>query len=343
LVFVLTACSSSDGMINSQLSDFGFGNTKDKSHSDCQGVCQQSPFKSKEDVQTNSELELNQRKAPDYDQQALPDLPSQERPKLLVPDQRLDKIQQKSAPESEQKPKDEIDSISKPEKEHEEQPIEQKELTAPEPFHELTKTPFPEITELLAPALPKMNPDFKAPPSLRHPLQGSEHVNFMIGQDDKGNYLYAEGGIGPGTFNRFKQYVNHYEKQGIKLDRFMMHSPGGMLAEGINIGHYIKKNSWSTDADSAMRCYSACAMIYAAGNEKRIQQGAEIGFHRPYIPEKPDTAEFVAQVYQDYISYWSYVGGDKALYDEFMLNYGRDEMLILDANNIQEHFKVEQY
>ena len=53
----------------------------------------------------------------------------------------------------------------------------------------------------------------------------------MLGQDDKGYYLYSEGAITNGAYNKFKRYVAHFDKSGVKLDRLMMHSPGGMLAE----------------------------------------------------------------------------------------------------------------
>ena len=179
----------------------------------------------------------------------------------------------------------------------------------------------------------KFNPNFLAPEKFKHPLQTSNKMTFMLGQDDKGFYLYAEGVIKNGDFEKFKRYVAHYQKNGIKLDRLMMHSPGGMLAEGLWIGEYIHNRQWETDLDKHMRCYSSCAMIYAAGVKKYMQDGAELGFHRPYIPEEPDTPELVNRIYQDYQQYWGSVQGNQALYDNFMKNYGRDEMLLLTTES----------
>ena len=123
----------------------------------------------------------------------------------------------------------------------------------------------------------------------------------------------------------------------------MLHSPGGVLDEGVLIGLYLHENNWDTDADKYMRCYSTCGFIYAAGTQKRIQNGAEIGFHRPYIPSKPDTPEFIEAVYKEYLDYWKVVDGDMDLYNMFMAEYGRDDMLILKTQNIRRYFSVEMY
>ncbi|WP_114766218.1 hypothetical protein [Vibrio rhodolitus] len=190
---------------------------------------------------------------------------------------------------------------------------------------------------------PQTFPDFYAPEKFGHPLQHSKKLTFMIGEDSKGSYLYGEGPIIEGAYDKFLKYVNHYQKLGINLDRLMLHSPGGVLNEGILIGEYILKNQWNTDADKYMRCYSTCGFIYAAGSQKRIQSGAEVGFHRPYLPNKADTPEFIEQVYKEYQNYWKAVSGSPALYNKFMREYGRHDMYILNNRNIQKYMIVEKY
>ncbi|WP_213864637.1 hypothetical protein [Vibrio crassostreae] len=193
------------------------------------------------------------------------------------------------------------------------------------------------------PSSPLVFPEFYAPEKYKHPLRHSENLNFMIGEDDKGSYLYGEGPIVQGAYKKFLTYVNHYKKQGVELKRFMLHSPGGVLDEGIQIGEYIHNNGWDTDADKYMRCYSTCGFIYSAGTKKHIQSGAEIGFHRPYLPGVADTPDFIEKVYNEYQIYWTTVDGNKELYDKFMLEYDRDEMLILKTNNIDNYIPVEKY
>ena len=185
--------------------------------------------------------------------------------------------------------------------------------------------------------------EFFAPEKYNHPLRFSKTLNFMIGEDGHGSYLYGEGPILEGAYDKFLKYVRHFEEKGVKLNRLMLHSPGGVLNEGIQIGNYLLENKWETDADQHMRCYSTCGFIYAAGETKRIQTGAEIGFHRPYIPSEPDTPEFIAAVYEEYKGYWTAVGADMELYEKFMREFGRDEMLILKTETIKKYIPVEAY
>ncbi|GGB45970.1 hypothetical protein GCM10011607_02560 [Shewanella inventionis] len=193
------------------------------------------------------------------------------------------------------------------------------------------------------PSLPKIMPDIRAPDRYKHPLQHANKIIFMLGEDDNGHYLYGEGPLLTGAHEKMLRYINFYKESGIELKRLMLHSPGGLVKEGLLIGNYIRQNNWTTDSDKHMRCYSSCGFIFASGVKKRIQKGAEIGFHRPYIPTKEDTPEFIKQVYDEYQPYWSYIQGDHALYDIFMKQYGRDDMYILRSGTISKYMQVEVY
>lgn len=211
-----------------------------------------------------------------------------------------------------------------------------------QPKPESTPVP-PQIPSLTLPELLKIPLKQMAPPSLGHPLQDAEELYFMLGEDEVGPYLYAEGSVVKGAYNKFLKYVKHFEGRGINLNRFMMHSPGGLLNEGLKIGQYIRDNNWITDADKNIKCYSSCGFIYASGVAQYMQRGAEVGFHRPYYPSKADTPESTRQFYQDYLPYWEYIQGNMPLYDKFMLEYGRSEMYILNEKNINQYFYAELY
>lgn len=204
--------------------------------------------------------------------------------------------------------------------------------------------PFYKIPPPIKPlALPPIEPEIFAPARLNHPLQYTKKLHFMIGEDSEGFYLYAEGPILEGAFDKFKNYVEHYKSQNIKLNRFMMNSPGGFLHEGLKIAHYIHENKWTTDADKHMKCYSSCGFIYAAGVNKRIQKGAEIGFHRPYIKHVPDTPSLIHTLYEKYKPDWEKIKGSPLLYDHFMKSVGRDDMYILTVNNISNYMNAKRY
>ncbi|TVU64259.1 hypothetical protein FQP88_05005 [Vibrio atlanticus] len=243
--------------------------------------------------------------------------------------------------ESEQKKKPlTADELEQPKSDIPKQKPPEVQAASEPPLDEKTKVPKKAQKQ---DSTPLVFPEFYAPEKYKHPLRHSKNLNFMIGEDDKGSYLYGEGPIVPGAYKKFLTYVNHYKKQGVELKRFMLHSPGGVLDEGIQIGEYIHNNGWETDADKYMRCYSTCGFIYSAGTKKHIQSGAEIGFHRPYLPGVADTPEFIEKVYNEYQVYWTTVDGNKELYDKFMLEYARDEMLILKTNNIDNYIPVEKY
>ena len=182
-----------------------------------------------------------------------------------------------------------------------------------------------------------------APAKLKHPVNDSLEMMFLIARDDEGDYLYGEGAITLSTYMNFIKVVNKYKDRGVDLKRLMMHSPGGTMSSGQKIATYLHSNGWTTDSSKHMRCYSACGFIFASGTKKRMEPGAEIGFHRPYIPDQADTPEFIEATYYRYLDFWIEIGGTRELYDEFMLNYSRDDMLILKSNTINNHFKVEKY
>ncbi len=244
-------------------------------------------------------------------------------PKTIEPPRKAPSLEKPS--ELEKKKKEEL-------KVSQDKPVSQPEA-AQEPVGRSPRIPTKTIEEIL-----RYKIEYRAPEKLKHPLQNSDKLYFMIGEDEHGSYLYAEGAVIEGAYNKFLKYVRHYKDRGINLNRFMMHSPGGLLNEGLAIGKYIRDNNWTTDADKSIKCYSSCGFIYASGITQRMKKGAEVGFHRPYYPGRGDTPELINQMYSDYLSYWELISGDINLYDTFMMNYDRNDMYILDKTNIKQYF-----
>lgn len=204
-------------------------------------------------------------------------------------------------------------------------------------------SPSPKKPKAPKPKAPNEQPSIKAPKQYNHPLDQSDKMVFMMGTDDYGRYLYGEGSIAPGTYKKFLKYVAYYKKQGTPVNRLMMNSPGGSMREGVLIGTYLRENNWTTDSDKHMSCYSSCGIIYMGGVKKRMQSGAQVGFHRPYNPDQEDTPEFIKEMYSTYKPYWNYVNGSSVLYDEFMTKYDRDMMLIIMAETARQFINVEVY
>lgn len=191
---------------------------------------------------------------------------------------------------------------------------------------------------------PEQTPiEMQAPVKYHHPVRDAKELTIMLGEDQQGYYLYAEGPIQQGAYNKFIKYVDFYKQQHVKLQRFMMHSNGGLMNEGLQIGNYLHQNGWTTDLDEHMRCYSSCAFIYMGGTHKRFQHGAQLGFHRPYLPNEPDSSEMIAALYTFYSPYWKKVRGSQQLYDQFMMHYGRDNLLMLSDKTVGKYVSVVRY
>jgi hypothetical protein len=56
-------------------------------------------------------------------------------------------------------------------------------------------------------------------------------------------------------------------------------SPGGIIQSGLAIGRLIRANRLETVVPNRAICFSACGLIWLAGGERWIGEGARVGFH----------------------------------------------------------------
>lgn len=68
--------------------------------------------------------------------------------------------------------------------------------------------------------------------------------------------------------------------------RVVLNSGGGSLTPALNIGRFIRENRLQTYVPDASGCFSACSLIWLAGTERHIGQGARIGFHAAYVAQQ---------------------------------------------------------
>ncbi len=165
----------------------------------------------------------------------------------------------------------------------------------------------------------------------------NQTMNFMIGiNTDKSKFVYMEGEFDKDTYKEFIKFSKTIDKD---INEVKINSNGGVVASAMKIGSYIKENKWNTGLDAEMNCYSACGFVYFAGKEKSLQGEAKIGLHRPYYPNKKDTYKSIQKVKKVYVSYWRYIKAPMDLYYE-MMDIDRDELFILDKNNIEEYIDI---
>jgi hypothetical protein len=111
-----------------------------------------------------------------------------------------------------------------------------------------------------------------------------------------------KGEIAMGDLERFKASGITYG------DTICLDSPGGNFVEGLNIAEHVVETQITTVLDKGASCFSACAMIFAAGSDgeeglvfpkRKMHVSARLGFHAPYMepPNKVYTPESVKTAY----------------------------------------------
>ena len=78
-----------------------------------------------------------------------------------------------------------------------------------------------------------------------------------------------------------------------------LNSPGGDLNEGIKIANYVYEYYTSTEVPSNARCESACAVIFLASRDPRIDPAGTVGLHAPKLtlPKGDFTEKDVEKAY----------------------------------------------
>jgi hypothetical protein len=90
----------------------------------------------------------------------------------------------------------------------------------------------------------------------------------------KQHALILSGPMVPGTYQRFRAFLENGDPQFVVLD-----GPGGQLIEAVLIGTEIRRRGLSTVVRANRSCASACAVAYLAGKQKYAGSGAAIGLH----------------------------------------------------------------
>src|SRR5690606_21975352 len=152
------------------------------------------------------------------------------------------------------------------------------------------------------------------------------------------SHIFASGEIGPHDGERLAEFVR--AKDVIFGSEIYLHSPGGSLAGGINLGKAIREAGLNTTvaqrsngsdelATDPGECYSACALAYIGGRFRWWMDGSRIGVHRFYwdsqSPSDVDLAQIISATVVEYIKSMNV---DTGLF-EISSQAGRDEIIEL--------------
>jgi hypothetical protein len=90
-----------------------------------------------------------------------------------------------------------------------------------------------------------------------------------------GDHIVLTGNIEAGDADRLKSAL----APGVKI--VDLDSPGGLLAESLEIGRTIRRERLITVAHG--NCMSGCALAWAAGVKRLVADGGRVGWHCPIV------------------------------------------------------------
>jgi hypothetical protein len=106
-----------------------------------------------------------------------------------------------------------------------------------------------------------------------------QKLTFSLGAD---GVLSAEGNIDMGSAQRFAEEI---EKHGDGIRTLSLNSPGGSLADAIEMARLAREAGIATHVPDGGTCASSCPLLLAGGVSRSVGEDAMIGLHQFYALE----------------------------------------------------------
>ena len=117
--------------------------------------------------------------------------------------------------------------------------------------------------------------------TISHSAKAAE-ITYQANSRDAVAQINISGTIEKDDAVKFDNIVKSMSE---KTAMVVLESPGGLLADGLEIGISIHNHGFITVVDGA-RCASTCGLMWLAGIERYAGSKAEIGFHAVSVREK---------------------------------------------------------
>jgi hypothetical protein len=75
------------------------------------------------------------------------------------------------------------------------------------------------------------------------------------------------------------------------IRRLLIHSPGGLVGEAMEIGRLVRKNDFEVFIPKQLTCISACVLILAGGTTRTVV--GQVGLHHPLFLRNPGPGDDV--------------------------------------------------
>lgn len=103
--------------------------------------------------------------------------------------------------------------------------------------------------------------------------------------------LRLTGEIAPGDGARFAE---HLAGMAPPPERVAFLSPGGSVADALQIGRRIRAAGLDTVMEAGAVCFSACPYMLAGGVARQVHREAQVGVHQHYFGENVVLPAFIA-------------------------------------------------
>lgn len=108
--------------------------------------------------------------------------------------------------------------------------------------------------------------------------RGADFLNETL--DDGTEAIIMVGEIVKGDEDTFRDLSIRFPNALVVLE-----SPGGALVPALEIGRLIRLRGYTTVVLAGDTCVSACALVWLAGSERIMAEGADVGFHASYFDD----------------------------------------------------------
>jgi hypothetical protein len=117
-------------------------------------------------------------------------------------------------------------------------------------------------------------------PDIDLPDDFPPRLRFTLRADpDLGDLLVLHGEIADGDAGRLDAYLSGLEA---RPDEVAIDSPGGLVAEALQIGTLIREQEFETRILPGTICLSSCPYVLAGGVDRRVAATGVVGLHQHY-------------------------------------------------------------
>jgi len=202
-------------------------------------------------------------------------------------------------------------------------------------WHEATEQPvLPDMPAITIEAPANSDPGRRVVPARKADGALAKPMTFAL---NKNGRLMATGMIAPGSAETFAAEVN---ARGEYIKTIVLNSPGGSVADALEIGRLIRAKSFATEIEKDKVCVSSCPLVFAGGVKRTAGTNAIVGVHQVFAPDpaeavRHDTMSEAQRVSARCQRYLADMGVDLKMW-VYAMETPKDRLFVFSANELRE-------